>query len=229
MTGSPNRAGRRRTLGALAACAWTLALAWSSVAQAGVAPNQGRKVALVAREQQLPVFLNDLFSQIDVPVSVSASAQADHEIAARICWSESGPRAHAECAAIVHVLVERAASLGRGFADMARSYAPRATGAVDGHRRPFVPLLSIDAERAPLGWPHHGMRYSEGRTLLSALAATAWRALRGIDETPCPGAEHWGARGCGPCRRRMRAAGLRRIQCRTETSNTFWGGVRRVD
>ena len=75
MTGSANRAGRRRALAALAACAWTLALAWSSVAQAGVAPNQGRKVALVAREQQLPVFLNDLFSQVDVPVSVSASAQ----------------------------------------------------------------------------------------------------------------------------------------------------------
>lgn len=156
-------------------------------------------------------------------VPVDASAQADHEIAARICWSESGPRAHAECAAIVHVLVERASMLGRGFASMARAYAPRATGTVAGHRRPFVPLLSIDVERAPLGWPHHGMRYSEGRTLLSALAATAWRALRGIDETPCPGAEHWGARGCGACRRRMRAAGLRRIQCRAETANTFWG------
>lgn len=156
-------------------------------------------------------------------VPVDASAQADHEIAARICWSESGPRAHAECRAIVVVLVERAALLGRGFADMARAYAPRASGAVAGHRRPFVPLLSIDDERAPIGWPHHGMRYSEGRTLLSALAATAWRALRGIDETPCPGAEHWGARGCGACRRRMRAAGLRRIQCRAETANTFWG------
>ena len=204
-----------------------------------ISPHLRLALALVERAESLPpaarvrrVLLGLLAVALACAVlvlPVSASAQADHEIAARICWSESGPRAHAECAAIVHVLVERAASLGRGFADMARSYAPRATGAVDGHRRPFVPLLSIDAERAPLGWPHHGMRYSEGRTLLSALAATAWRALRGIDETPCPGAEHWGARGCGPCRRRMRAAGLRRIQCRTETSNTFWGGVRRVD
>jgi type III secretion protein C len=43
--------------------------------QAGVAPNLGRKVTLVAREQQLPALLNDLFSQIDVPVSVSPQAQ----------------------------------------------------------------------------------------------------------------------------------------------------------
>jgi type III secretion protein C len=44
-------------------------------AQAGVAPNLGRKVTLVAREQQLPALLNDLFSQIDVPVTVSPLAQ----------------------------------------------------------------------------------------------------------------------------------------------------------
>lgn len=150
-------------------------------------------------------------------------AQADHELAARICWSESGPRAHEECRAIVVVLVERAALLGRDFADMARSYAARATGARAGHRRAFIPLLTLDHERPPPFWPHHGMRWSEGRTLLSALAATAWRALRGIDETPCPGGRHWGAQGCGPCRRRMRAAGFRRIQCRVETANVFWG------
>jgi type III secretion protein C len=44
-------------------------------AHAGVAPGLGRKVTVVAREQQLPAFLNDLFSQIDVPVTVSPLVQ----------------------------------------------------------------------------------------------------------------------------------------------------------
>lgn len=150
-------------------------------------------------------------------------AQPDHELAARVCWSEAGARAHDECRAIVHVLVERAARLDLTFAEMARAYASRATGAEPGHRRPFIPLLTLDHVRPPPSWPHHGMRWSEGRTLFSALAVTAWRALRGIDATPCPGGLHWGAPGCAPCRRRMRVAGLVRLRCRVETANDFWG------
>ena len=75
---SPSRMirGHARALAMLAvAAALALAsLALPQEAAAGVAPNLGRKVSLVAREQQLPAFLNDLFSQIDVPVAVSQSA-----------------------------------------------------------------------------------------------------------------------------------------------------------
>ncbi|MEI8302338.1 MAG: type III secretion system outer membrane ring subunit SctC [Burkholderiales bacterium] len=66
--------GRALAMLAVAAGLALASLALPQEASAGVAPNLGRKVSLVAREQQLPAFLNDLFSQIDVPVAVSQSA-----------------------------------------------------------------------------------------------------------------------------------------------------------
>jgi len=72
----PVGAGARQAVaGIVALMLLAVTLALPVTTQAGVAPGIGRKVTLMAREQQLPAFLNDLFSQIDVPVTVSPLVQ----------------------------------------------------------------------------------------------------------------------------------------------------------
>ncbi|MFZ4757888.1 MAG: type III secretion system outer membrane ring subunit SctC [Burkholderiaceae bacterium] len=71
--------GARRALDALgrvAGCAAMLcALVAPVVSMAGEPPGLDRKVKLMAREQPLAAFLQELFASVDVPVSVSAAAQ----------------------------------------------------------------------------------------------------------------------------------------------------------
>jgi type III secretion protein C len=71
--------GARRALGVLARVAGCAAMACALVAPiasvAGEPPGMGRKVTLMAREQPLAAFLQELFAGVDVPVSVSAAAQ----------------------------------------------------------------------------------------------------------------------------------------------------------
>ncbi len=71
--------GARRALDALvrvAGCAAMLcALGAPVVSMAGEPPGLDRKVKLMAREQPLAAFLQELFASVDVPVSVSAAAQ----------------------------------------------------------------------------------------------------------------------------------------------------------
>jgi type III secretion protein C len=70
----PALVGRR--LGAIGLlCATLLAAALAPSAHAAPMPSGDRKVQLSAREQPIASFLQDLFGQIDVPVTVSASVK----------------------------------------------------------------------------------------------------------------------------------------------------------
>jgi type III secretion protein C len=59
----------------LLTCVLACELALPPVAQAGEPPGFGRKVTLMAREQPLAAFLQELFASIEVPTSVSPAAQ----------------------------------------------------------------------------------------------------------------------------------------------------------
>lgn len=59
----------------LAIAAFCAALAPAVPAVAGEHPGAGRKVSLVAREQPLAAFLQDLYAHVDAPVSVSPAVQ----------------------------------------------------------------------------------------------------------------------------------------------------------
>lgn len=60
---------------AVAGAALSCALSMPAVVHAGEPPGLNRKVTLMAREQPLAAFLQQLFAGIEVPVSVSPSAQ----------------------------------------------------------------------------------------------------------------------------------------------------------
>lgn len=140
----------------------------------------------------------------------------DTRLIARICISE-GP---GDCAAISHVLSERTMLRpGSTLRQVACSYAPRSCGRRPYHARPWIPFADSDLG-TPEGWAGVSS-WEVTRVVLSRLRAVVWRAIRGIEPTPCPGAIHWGSRSCGACRRRMRAARLVRIQC--SSSNIFYG------
>jgi len=147
-----------------------------------------------------------------------ARGQSDNDarLIARICISE-GP---GDCAAISHVLSERTMLRpGSTLRQVACSYAPRSCGRRPYHARPWIPFANPD-QGAPIGWAGVSS-WEVTRVVLAHLTSVAWRAIRGIEPTPCPGAVHWGSRSCGACRRRMRAARLTRIQC--SSSNIFYG------
>jgi type III secretion protein C len=65
----------RRMRGTFACAAVVCAAGMPIVAIAGEPPGLGRKVTLMAREQPLAAFLQELFAGVDVPVSVSPAAQ----------------------------------------------------------------------------------------------------------------------------------------------------------
>lgn len=145
--------------------------------------------------------------------SCEAQAQSDDVLIARVCWSESGPDP-VECAAIAHVLAERASLRGVSVRTMARAYAPRATGRESYGARSWVAALHPDRTVEVPGRSDEWIRVR-----FAALVVVVWHALRGMTDTPCPGALHWSSPYCGSCRRRMRDAGYQ-VSCRM--ANVFF-------
>lgn len=153
----------------------------------------------------------------------AAHAQSDALLTARVCASETVPRApvevrHAECRQIAWATAERAVLHGLSYRAELRSYSPRATGRAPYVGREWVAALHPDRLPGVPGVDREALRWR-----FAALVMVATRALRGPNEPACLGLE-WGAPSCVACRERMRTAGYVRAGC--GLSNHWWREVR---
>lgn len=162
-----------------------------------------------------------------------------HLVLARICVSEAGWDCFesGDGLAIHEVLLRGAARRDTTYVDFARTYSPRATGAVPSRLRPWVGGLREDGE-APSSWPrvvtrtrHDGSvavdphpPWSRYRGLWLAVLARARSVtaltLEGVgDWSPCARSVHdWGG---AMDRARAERIGLIPVDC-GETSNDFY-------
>jgi hypothetical protein len=130
-------------------------------------------------------------------------------VIAQACWLEAA-YAPVDCAAIAHVLVNRAD--GGDVAAMAHAYSldkptPRAAF----------------ARQLPQGLPVQEL------PRFNALVAIATRVLQGTLANPCPRARHWGSPVLKPdlerAERAIAQGRWRVIQCRRPTANRFYGAT----
>jgi len=157
-----------------------------------------------------------------MPVPVGAQ---DDVIATRLCASEIGAHGDPhECATLVHVIAERASRRGLSWSDHVRAVARRVTG-----QRPYVGrewIPRIDTERGrPEIFPRN-LEWERYRVRFASMRAIAWRALRGIEPSTCPGALDWSAPWCKSCAVRMHAAGWR-LMTECEGANAYWSPLAR--
>lgn len=137
---------------------------------------------------------------------------------ARVCVSEVGWQGHDECTVIVHAIVHQAQQRGLTIEEQICAYAPNSCNPRRRDRRRWISHLHPERSQVPPGWPR-GMIWSERRAQFVAMLLVAHRAYLGEIPSACPGAFHWGAPGCGACRRRMREYGFVRAGC---DMRNFW-------
>lgn len=138
---------------------------------------------------------------------------------ARLAVHEAGLWSPGDHIAIAHVLTRRAQVMDCTVSQAARLYGRRAWRG--GSRRPWWLRIGLHQEGPPSGWP--------GTMAWTFRRAQGWRevlvrvrsVLEGRQPSSCPGAEHWGSRGCAACARRMRATGLEPMGCGLR--NRYWG------
>lgn len=152
------------------------------------------------------------------PCCLNKAAAQDREtlLTARVCLSESGR--HDECRQIAWATAARSVAHHRSYLAELRAYSPRATGVEPYVGREWIARMHPDrsvSDALPLN--REALRWR-----FAALVHTAWRAVRGMDPPPCGlVATDWAATWCTGCRRRMREAGYRRVEC--GLSNAWYG------
>lgn len=138
---------------------------------------------------------------------------------ARVCVSEAGWTNHDECAVISHAFVYQSQMRGIPIRHQICAYSPNSCDPNRTDVRRWISHLHPERSRPPPGWPR-GSNWEMRRAQFAALVVTAARAYRGEIVSPCPGAIHWGAPNCRPCRIRMQEHGYVRAGC--GLNNFFW-------
>lgn len=145
---------------------------------------------------------------------------------ARVCVAEAGFDADrtGDCAAIVHLLLRRAARLGWRPMVMVRRYASAHFDAGRTDPRAWIVGLNLEGTQPPR-WPS-SVPWRVYRPQWLGLLEHVRAVMRGEVADPCGGqSDHWG--GAMDDERALRN-GLRRIDCGPRVRNHFWCVGRRV-
>ena len=140
---------------------------------------------------------------------------------ARICASEAGLRAEpaADCAAISHLLIRRAALLDRPLPLLARQYSTRVFNRRRSDRRRWLAWLDTSGS-APRYWPA-ALDWARFAPRWLVLQRIAQGVLDGRVADPCAPdrVDHWGG---AMDDHRAHRAGWRLAACSARTLNHFW-------